>query len=145
MTASSHKRLHKTPPIEEALVDRIVTFLRDEPVEAGLNHPAEATLQTYLDTYGSAHVASILSALDNSAIWADLLRLLGRSQHIPLADREQLVRDGLASAHVEVRDAALQAAELWDDSNLATLVRTHREPVPWLAEYAVQIARDLEA
>jgi len=73
-----------------------------------------------------------------------MLRLLGRVRIDDGELRRRLVETGLASSNAEVRDAAVQAAEQWADPSLASLLRSHKEPVDWLADYVQVVARDLE-
>ena len=54
-----------------------------------------------------------------------------------------LVRDGLAMDSVEIRDAAIQAAESWGDSELLDVLRSHSETEPWLQQYILDVIDDL--
>ena len=54
-----------------------------------------------------------------------------------------LVRDGLAKNSVEVRDAAIQAAESWGDSELIEVLKAHSETEPWLRQYLNDVIDDL--
>jgi hypothetical protein len=76
---------------------------------------------------------------------AALLRLLSRVSQLDAEQRRSVVRRGLASNSVEIRDAAVQAAETWEDAALAELLRQHRDPVSWLSDYAERVAFDLES
>jgi hypothetical protein len=74
---------------------------------------------------------------------ASVLRLLGRVDEVSPSLRAKLVTEGLASPSIEFRDAAVQAAELWDDADLATTLLNHKETTSWLAEYIGNVARNL--
>ena len=58
--------------------------------------------------------------------------------------RAELVSCGLASDDIELRDAALQAAESWRDPGLRQILAAHSEPVSWLDEYRRGIIGDLD-
>jgi hypothetical protein len=59
--------------------------------------------------------------------------------------RTCILRQTLRSPSVEVRDAAVQAAELWADSDSLRCLREQRETTPWLADYIKKVVRDLES
>ena len=61
---------------------------------------------------------------------------------IPIG-RVELVRDGLATEGVEIRDAAVQAAEAWGDLGMVEVLESHREPVAWLRDYVRSVIDDL--
>jgi hypothetical protein len=116
-----------------------------EPVEDGVIHPAERELSAFLGRHGVASLhEAMFQARANSGRTAALLRLLGRGDGVDATARERLLLAGLEAASVEVRDAAVQAAELWDDAALVTTLRAHKETTPWLADYVARVARDLE-
>ena len=121
----------------------ILRQLAEEPIEDGVAHPAEQSVEKYLRTHGDQHVAQALKSLSASEA-ASLARLLGRAENVGARMREQVLAWGLASSSVELRDAAIQAAENWGDARLAPLLRAHLDDVPWLAKYAADVARDLE-
>jgi len=69
-----------------------------------------------------------------------VLRCLGRLDN-PLTEewRASLVEAALASPDVEVRDAAAQAAELWNDERSHEVLRQHNETEPWLRAYIEEV------
>ena len=44
----------------------------------------------------------------------------------------------------EIRDAAIQAVEHWQEPALLDVLKNHREEEPWLREYQTGVIRDLE-
>jgi len=72
-----------------------------------------------------------------------VLRLLARLSPFDPDTRAQVVKVGLKSQHVEIRDAAMQAVENWGEAALIKSLRNHRDEVPWLKSYAGQILKDL--
>lgn len=120
-----------------------------DPLEDGMNHPAEQIIMKALQ---SSEDQQVLKWLENFSLdakhpsfAASVLRCLGR-QPSPGTDswRARLVRAGLASDNAEIRDAAVQAAELWGNRALAKILRLHRETEPWLHEYIQNVIKDLE-
>ena len=55
----------------------------------------------------------------------------------------ELVRDALALDDVEIRDATVQAAELWGDRDILPVLKSHSEPEPWLRDYIFHVINDL--
>lgn len=119
--------------------------INEEPVEDGVVHRAEAVLAAHVEEFGATALVEHACGSSTPARSASLLRLLSRVSRLDAEQRHAIVRRGLASANVEIRDAAVQAAETWEDTALAELLRHHREPVAWLSEYARRVASDLES
>jgi hypothetical protein len=122
----------------------LVRALDEEPIEDGVTHRAESALAAHIDQFGVTNVTRHFAALSPPSRAASLLRLLGRSEKVGRDERQGLLASGLASTSVEVRAAAIQAAENWEGEELADLLRGHHEPIPWLASYAANVVRDLE-
>ena len=75
---------------------------------------------------------------------ASVLRCLGRQEHLGTSSwRSELVRDALALDDVEIRDAAVQAAELWDDREILPVLKSHSEPELWLRNYISDVINAL--
>jgi hypothetical protein len=125
-------------------IREIVAAIVAEPVEDGMTHPAERLIATFAQRHGSGEVRGIVCELEKRRLAADFLRLLGRAAPLDAAARSEILRDALQSSDLEVRDAAIQAAESWNDRALAEILRSHREQVPWLADYLRRVAADLE-
>ena len=113
-----------------------------------MNHPAETIVRGALQSEKSRDVLEWLRtfALDTArpGFAASVLRCLGR-QGCPGTGswRVGLVRDGLATEDVGIRDAAVQAAELWGDRNMRKVLAEHFEPVVWLRDYVRDVIEDL--
>lgn len=123
----------------------VIAAIDDEPVEDGVCHRVEPALAAHLEQHG---VAGLVEQATRGAVpsrSASLLRLLGRMARIEGNVKRRLVTEGLASAHVEVRDAAIQAVESWEDPELVGLLRQHRDSIAWLDDYAQRVADDLES
>jgi hypothetical protein len=116
-----------------------------EAVEDGIIHPAEQQLAAFVGQHGGHYLREMLFRSGaNAGRTAAFLRLLGRIRGLDNESRRWLVQQGLTSRDVEVRDAAVQAAELWGDRVLAAILNAHHEPIRWLASYVSRVASDLE-
>lgn len=117
----------------------------EEPVEDGLVHRAEAAVAAHIQEFGASGLVQHMCGASKASRSASLLRLLSRVSRLDAEQRRAIVRSGLSSTSVEIRDAAVQAAETWEDVALAELLRHHHEPISWLSEYAKRVAFDLES
>jgi hypothetical protein len=116
-----------------------------EPVEDGYSHPLEEILEDVLIRRPES-ADWVLAAISEGQRCESsaLLRCLGRLES-PGSEtwRSELIAAGLRSPEVEVRDAAVQAVENWDEDSLKNLLRQHDEKVSWLDEYIRQVAGNL--
>jgi hypothetical protein len=133
----------ETVAAERRSLASIVSALDEEPIEDGITHRAQHALVEHINEFGTVGFASYVAALFPAARAASLLRLFGRSEKIGTELHKALLAWGLASTSVEVRDAAIQAAENWGDDDLIGLLSRHQEPVVWLGSYAARVVRDL--
>ena len=120
------------------------------PLESCVAHPADEILAKALQK--AANNPAIFQfirefCLDASRpdLAASVLRCLSR-QPAPQAPawRTRLVRDSLASKSLDVRDAAVQAADSWQDDGMAAILQSHQEPEPWLQEYIDEIVAGMK-
>lgn len=122
----------------------LVDAVECEPVEDGVVHPAEQHVAEFLRRHGGQVLCDVIfGATPTDDFTASVLRLLGRTDGINARLQSDLVKAGLTSRSVEVRDAAIQAAELWDNSALVEVLRSHTEAIPWIAAYRDQVVRDI--
>ncbi len=118
------------------------------PVEDGVVHPAERIIAKALVQAGDRQATRWLKEfcvdVSQPTFAASVLRCLARLGCVGSESwRAGLVRDGLTKDSVEMRDAAIQAAESWGDSELLEVLRAHSEPVPWLQQYLSDVIEDL--
>lgn len=113
----------------------IVADLRDEPLEDGVTHRAESSLQTLLDDGLTLRDFEEFGSEGRSGHAADLFKLLGRCRPADPRFRRGILERAFASPNIDVRDAAVGAAEAWDDADAMAVLRAHREPTRWLAAY----------
>ncbi|HVQ74449.1 MAG TPA: hypothetical protein VMT79_02815 [Candidatus Binatia bacterium] len=129
-------------PVMGRILDQVVAAVEQEPVEDGVSHPAEPWVARLLHQYGAAQFHAEMFEKGRSApLVASLLRLLGRQKPEPSDVRDRILGAALASSSIEIRDAAVQAAELWGDRTAIDMLRGHVEENQWLADY---IGRVLE-
>ena len=119
------------------------------PVEDGVSHRGEGIIQEALRSVPTEAILAWLRSLvldpGHPGLGAEVLRLVSRNAEIgPAAWWRHLLQGALASGDVELRDAAIQAAETWSERGLADPLKSHREPVPWLREYMEAVVSDLE-
>ena len=127
---------------EDARCERLERALRGvfdaDPLEDGVSHPAEQIVAEAVGTSGALDwLNGFVLATDSPTFGASTLRCLGRLNDVGTAVwRANLVRRALTNKDVQVRDAALQAAEAWDGADLRRILAAHlpSEPVGWLRE-----------
>lgn len=118
-----------------------------EPFEAGMTHPAQGILAEALEGSVSPVILDAIRAgcvSDEERVGvADLLRCLARLASPGTEEwRTDLIRDALTSDDLEVRDAALEAADAWQDRGLLRVLQSHREPIAFLREEIAALIRD---
>ncbi len=133
---------------QEHLAVKLWASFEDNPLEDGMEHPAEGFIAEALQPAKDQRILDWLRDLcadaSHPSFAASVLRCLGRHGQVGSASwRVGLVRDGLAMDSVEIRDAAAQAAESWGGSELLDVLRTHYEPEPWLRQYISDVIDDL--
>lgn len=131
----------------QRLLMRVGMALDAEPLEAGMDHRAESILAEALD--GSA-TSGMLDAVRDGCLAdagrlaaADLLRCLARLSE-PGTDRwrADLIRDALKVGAVEVRDAAIEAAETWKSRSMRDVLQSHVDPDPELRSEISEIVSE---
>ena len=125
---------------EDAVQDfRVLLGCIDEnTIEDGVSHPAEKLIARFLRDHSTQTLLTLLTRTDTCRK-ATLTRLLGRNETLDSKTRISILTRGLASPNVELRDAAAQAAELWEDPTTLRALRGHYEPIPWLDAYIRQV------
>ena len=136
-------------PERDRLLAKLMASFEEDPFEDGMDHPSEDIIAESLGTKKEQTVLGWLADFckdkDHPAFSASLLRCLGRHEHAGTDSwRKELVRDGLSTEDVEIRDAAVQAAESWGDSGLVEILEAHSEREPWLQQYIIDVIGDLK-
>jgi hypothetical protein len=141
---ASDGRADAITPEMRRLLARIIAAIEQEPVEDGVSHPAEPWLARFLQQYSATALYSETFEGRHGAVRAaSLLRLLGRQKPENPGVREKILRAALASSSIEVRDAAVQAVELWEDRTAIEVLRSHVEQTRWLADYINRVLQQI--
>ena len=119
-----------------------------EPLEDGMDHSGEYVIAAALESEDPDVVLRWIRSfcLESTmpAFAAGVLLSVARLPGVGTAGwRGELVRGGLAADDVELRDAAMQAAEHWGAPGLRRILSAHSEPVGWLDEYRRGVMDDL--
>ena len=133
---------------KERLEFRLRTAFDADPLEDGVSHPAERIVREALQSADDGSpIFAILRALSADAehpgLSASVLRCLSRWRPGTPAWRAGIVRSVLAADDVEMRDAAVQAAESWGGPEMRHVLRSHVETTPWLRVYLQEVVEDL--
>ena len=133
---------------QERLAARLRTSFEVESVEDGMGHSAEEIIGEALLRAGNDPVLDWLrdfcTDTAQPSFAASTLRCLGRHDYVGTSSwRVGLLRDSLTIGSVEIRDAAVQAAESWGDSDFIEVLRSHLESEPWLRRYILDVVDDL--
>ncbi len=158
--------LYSNPSIEEALCEfrfkpdrneareqarlanKLHAAFETQLLEDGMHHKAEDIIEQALQSRKDQHILEWLRAFsldDTQPVFAaSVLRCLGRQEYPGTSSwRSELVRDALALDDVEIRDAAVQATELWGDKDILPVLKSHSEPKSWLRDYICDVIDDL--
>ena len=131
----------------ERLENRLRMAFEAEPLEDGIDHPAERIIDDALRSVHGRPVLAWFRALsvdvERPGLAASVLRCLGRRRPGTSAWRVEIVRSALAADDVELRDAAVQAAESWGDLGMREVLSSHTEAIPWLRAYIEDVVEDL--
>ena len=131
------------------LESQLLTGLKVDPVEDGYTHPLEVLLEENIKYHGSwvreLIIEVLLGDCWNYSLKAGLIRLLSRLKPFTEEWRFKVVESGLSSPDVELRDAAVQAAENWEDSDIVQLLQEQAviEGCSWLKDYISSVINDI--
>lgn len=131
---------------EPQFAQEVWSLINREPVENGFTHPAEKILMEALVHQKKDVIRWIESILEhkNPYVVADIITCLGRVTEENHPDWAiEIISEALEHSNVAVRDAAAQALESWETSQVLGLLTNHKEKVPWLREYIGQIVTQL--
>ena len=132
----------------ERLVIKLWSSFANEPVEDGMEHPAEKIMDEAMQFSPNrlmlAWLKQICTDVSCPSFAASVMKCLAR-QHAPgsVHWRADVVQSGLAANDIEIRDAAVQAAEEWADNGLVEVLRSHEEEETWLQNYISDVIEDL--
>ena len=133
---------------KERLAARLQAAFDADPLEDGMNHPAEEIIERELRKSENDQALEWFKdiSLDSTqpAFAASVLRCMGRLDRLGTAVcRIEVVQAALVSDEVEMRDAAVQTAESWGDSEMSAVLERHSESIPWLQDYIRDVVEGL--
>lgn len=135
----------QSPPIQcpPRLFGQLVAVIEAEAVEDGVSHIGEELIS---EIVASGEASSLMDATiaTRTSLTASIVQLLGRLSPIAQSFRVPLIKHALQSKDIQLRDAAVQAIELWEDQSMIPLLRSHQEPIAWLNEYVIEVLKDLQ-
>ena len=130
------------------LANELQADFQNNPLQDGMDHPAARTLQRAIQNIPAHQLMTWLKTTCTDAhspvFAASVLICLGALPN-PLDPprRRQLIREALESQSIDIREAAIQAVEQWQEVDLADLLQNHTDPEPWLQQYARGVAQDI--
>ena len=132
----------------EQLAAKLSAAFEAEPVEDGMEHPAEQIIDEALQSGRNGPALNWLETFclntKRPSFAAATLRCLGRLTNPgPLSWRSALVDSALMLEDAELREAAVQAAESWGERDFAGVLQAHHETEPWLRDYIRDVIDDL--
>ena len=135
-------------PERDRLEAKLFAAFDGDPLEDGIEHPAERIIAAALHNQESSTIQNTLRSFsldkEKPAFAASVLRCLGRQTTPGTSSwRVNLMRDALTIEDIQIRDAAVQAAELWGDNALSETLESHIETEPWLRDYIVEVVESL--
>lgn len=126
----------------------LLSAFEEETFEDGFSHPAEKIIEEALRADPkelSTWIQAIFREnINRLSIASGILRCIGRlnvNEIYPWG--HIMVLTALENIDPEVREAAVRAAENWEDPFLIKALSDHEEEVPWLADYINQVVIDL--
>ena len=147
--AECFERNHsKKGSAKERFILQLKISFDTEHVEDGINHPAEKIIDDALNSKKRQSIMEVFDELsvdvEHPNMAASVLRCLGRRKSESLGWRISIVKAALAVDNVEIRDAAVQAAEGWGEMEFCKLLEHHSEVVPWLRTYIENVIKYLK-
>lgn len=132
-------------PEMSRLLRRVTSAIEHEPIEDGIAHSAEPSFALFLRSASPATLyAELFEGHTPVSHVAGLVRLLGRQKPDDPEARQRIMQSAMASSSAEIRDAAVQAAELWQDPTAFGILRRHVERAPWLADYIGRVLAQVD-
>lgn len=146
---TSQKRIGGLEQAEKRFRFELHSAFDDIPLESCVSHPADQIIERALLEYPSDSILEWLMkiCLDEARPYfsASVLRCLGHQSSLGTgAWRVRLLKDALRTDKLEIRDAAAQTADMWNDKEMADVLRSHKEPEPWLRQYIAEVVSNME-
>ena len=143
---------HTDPPApdpKESLKYELQAKFEHQPLQDGMNHLADGTLREATLQLDEADLHPWLREFctdaAHPAFASDTLKCMARLTPVVGTPtwRANLVEDVLQNLDLQMRDAAVQASEHWQDRQIIDVLRKHRDPDAWIQRYIEGVLRDL--
>ena len=131
--------------ILDQLRGEVLALLRRIPFEPGYDHPAQEILSRTLRKPGGPQaIAQVMEDPRRPRFADDILGCLGQMDSPGDPEwRQQVLRSALQSDDPRIRDAAICAADLWQDPGTLPVLEAHQEPTGYLARQLEEMIQDL--
>ena len=133
----------------DALKYELQADFEHQPLHGGMNHPASATLREAALQLDEADLLPWLREFctdaAHPAFASGTLRcvaMLTPAVGTPTW-RANLVEDMLQNLDIQMRDAAVEASEHWQDRRIIDVLRKHRDPDAHIQQYIDGVIKDL--
>lgn len=127
----------------QPLIKKLRIAIADIPVEDGIFHSSEEILRNALTTSNDIYTLDLLQELIADERYphfvSSVLLCLSRLDPGTQEWRANIIETALHSKHLELRDAAVQAAEIWADKGTITILKNHNDDVDWLQDYICEV------
>ena len=134
----------------EKLEKRLHVAFEAVPVENGINHPGQIIIEEALQSTDEQYVLDWLKLFSLDTLHphfaTSVLKCLGRQEQPGTVSwRVAIIREALSADAVDIRDAAIQAAESWGGMEMLNILQQHNDSVPWIQKYVQKVIKDLSA
>lgn len=129
----------------------IISLLKNYPYNDGFNHPAMDFLAEAVGNSQTYHIKDFIDDYIEKGnlesrphLFADFLCCLSCVAPEELPWRKEILHQALLSKNIVLRNAAINTLERWanSDEESLNLLRSHRESVPWLADYVRRVLEE---
>lgn len=132
-----------------SLVELLAAAFERQPLLDGEAHPADDIIADFLESdasiaYPSALENIILHHQDSDLVASTLQCAAHFEPRWTDSRKAALVRSGLQSDDIVIKDAAVRAAECWICAEIIQVLENHQDQTPWLQEYIDEVIADAD-
>lgn len=147
--AKGKSPIHSDAADAAALTELLAAAFERQPLLDGEAHPADDIIARYLESDASIAYPSALENIilhhQDSDLVASTLQCAARFEPRWTDSRKaDLVRSGLQSDDIVIKDAAVRAAECWICAEIIQVLENHQDQTPWLQEYIDEVIADAD-
>ena len=129
------------------LTSNLLISIERDPVEDGIIHAGEIVLGKAVAEYGIVAlgwISELLVSSDSSNVISSVIKLIGRIGPVGSSEwRKSTIVNALSHDSLEVRDAAVQCIEDWEDTLMIGVLDAHQENDEWLSSYIDEVKQEL--